>query len=101
MASRVFTIDKVMVSFTGRPPLLGRRYFSTPLPLDIRDEDLLADQETLTRAVQALDEHGWNRNGELHSATLTRARVQIAVIKDEMLEIALENSSKVSINSLL
>ncbi|KAL6357296.1 hypothetical protein LRP88_07454 [Fusarium phalaenopsidis] len=95
IAARVFTIDKVMVSFTGRPPLLGRRYFSTPLPLDIRDEELLADQETLTRAVQALDEHGWNRNGELHSATLTRARVQIAVIKDEMLEIALENSSNV------
>ncbi|KAJ3469988.1 hypothetical protein MRS44_000087 [Fusarium solani] len=101
IAARVFTIDKVMVSFTGRPPLLGRRYFSTPLPLDIRDEELLADQETLTRAVQALDEHGWNRNGELHSATLTRARVQIAVIKDEMLEIALENSSNVSITSLL
>ncbi|KAJ4125222.1 hypothetical protein NW754_013508 [Fusarium falciforme] len=90
-----------MVSFTGRPPLLGRRYFSTPLPLDLSDGELLADQETLTRAVQALDEHGWNKNGELLSATLTRARVQIAVIKDEMLEIALENTSKVSINSLL
>ncbi|KAJ4321144.1 hypothetical protein N0V84_005496 [Fusarium piperis] len=100
-SARIFTIDKVMVSFTGRPPLLGRRYFSTPLPLDVRDDELLADQETLTRAVQALDEHGWNKNGELHSATLTRARVQIAVIKDEMLEIALENSSKVSINTLL
>ncbi|KAF5002161.1 hypothetical protein FDECE_10706 [Fusarium decemcellulare] len=103
IAARIFTIDKVMVSFTGRPPLLGRRYFSTPLPLDIGDQDLLADTATTIRAVQALDKDGWNRNGNalLHSATLTRARLQIAVIKDEMLEIALENSSKITLDILL
>ncbi|KAM5357821.1 hypothetical protein ACJZ2D_015882 [Fusarium nematophilum] len=100
LSSRIFTIDKVMVSFTGRPPLLGRRYFSTPLPLDIRDEDLLGDKETLDRAVRDLDEYGWNRNGELHSATLTRARVQIAIIRDELLEIALGNGSSATLTSL-
>src|SRR6478735_2552796 len=72
LAARIFTIDKVMVSFTGRPPLIGRRYFSTPLPLDIRDEDLLADQATISRARKTLDEDGWNRDGEMHSATLIR-----------------------------
>ncbi|EXK24027.1 hypothetical protein FOMG_19228 [Fusarium oxysporum f. sp. melonis 26406] len=100
LAARIFTIDKVMVSFTGRPPLIGRRYFSTPLPLDIRDEDLLADQATISRARKTLDEDGWNRDGDMHSATLIRARVQIAVIKDELLEFALEDSSKATLESL-
>ncbi|KAH7196296.1 hypothetical protein BKA60DRAFT_601379 [Fusarium oxysporum] len=87
LAARIFTIDKVMVSFTGRPPLIGRRYFSTPLPLDIRDEDLLADQATIS-------------HGDMHSATLIRARVQIAVIKDELLEFALKDSLKATLESL-
>ncbi|RKK85558.1 hypothetical protein BFJ68_g17257 [Fusarium oxysporum] len=100
LAARIFTIDKVMVSFTGRPPLIGRRYFSTPLPLDIRDEDLLADQATISRVRKTLDEDGWNRDGDMHSATLIRARVQIAVIKDELLEFALEDSSKATLESL-
>ncbi|KAF4981389.1 hypothetical protein FZEAL_2819 [Fusarium zealandicum] len=101
MAARVFTVDKVMVSFTGRPPLLGRRYFSTPLPLDIRDEDLLADHATMTRAVNALDEYGWNRDGELHSVAVIRARTQIALIKDEILEIALESRARPTLDDLL
>ncbi|KAJ4273442.1 hypothetical protein NW764_011987 [Fusarium oxysporum] len=75
LAACIFTINKVMVSFTGRPPLIGRRYFSTPLPLDIRDEDLLADQATISR-------------------------VQITVIKDELLEFALKDSSKATLESL-
>lgn len=30
-------IDKVISTFTGRPPMLSYRYSSTPLPLDISD----------------------------------------------------------------
>ncbi|KAK7420576.1 hypothetical protein QQZ08_010335 [Neonectria magnoliae] len=99
--SHVFNIDKVMVSFTGRPPLLSRRYVSTPLPLDLPDEVLLADDEAvITRAVQALDDQGWNTEGRLHSATLLRARVMIAFIREELLEVALSNGSLATLSHL-
>ncbi|KPM43445.1 hypothetical protein AK830_g3114 [Neonectria ditissima] len=99
--ARLFNIDKVMVSFTGRPPLLGRRYVSTPLPLDLPDEVLLADDESLVaRTVQALDDQGWNTEGRLYSATLLRARVMIAFIREELLEVALSVGSPANLSHL-
>lgn len=89
-----------MVSFTGRPPLIGRRYFSTPLPLDISDEDFSTDPARLGRAVQTLSADGWNVDGRMHSSTIIRARLQIAVIKDELLEIALGNYTAVTLDAL-
>ncbi|KAH7153255.1 hypothetical protein EDB81DRAFT_946139 [Dactylonectria macrodidyma] len=97
---RVFNIDKVMVSFSGRPPLIGRRYSSTPLPLDLSDEVLLADDEVITNAVQNLDAQGWNTEGKLLPATLLRARVMIAFIRDELLEIALGRGSQTTLAHL-
>lgn len=47
LISKVFVIDKVAASFSGRPPLLSRKYMLTPLPLDLSDETLLADSATL------------------------------------------------------
>ncbi|KAF7551269.1 hypothetical protein G7Z17_g5125 [Cylindrodendrum hubeiense] len=98
--ARVFNIDKVMVSFSGRPPLISRRYSSTPLPLDLSDDDLFADDETINRAVQALDERGWNTEGKLLPATRLRARVMIAFIRDELLEIALSLGSHTTLAHL-
>lgn len=37
----MYIIDKVFGTFTGRPPLLGRRFVSSELPLDVSDETLL------------------------------------------------------------
>lgn len=99
--AQVFNIDKVMVSFTGRPPLISRRYSTTPLPLDLRDVDLLAGGETLTRAVEALDERGWNTDGRLHSSTLLRARAMIAYIREELFEIALGTRYNNTLDQLL
>ncbi|KAH7133183.1 hypothetical protein B0J13DRAFT_678251 [Dactylonectria estremocensis] len=98
--ARVFNIDKVMVSFSGRPPLIGRRYSSTPLPLDLSDEVLLADDEAITDAVQNLDAQGWNTEGKLLPATLLRARVMVAFIRDELLEIALGRGSQTTLAHL-
>jgi hypothetical protein len=96
----VFNIDKVLVSFTGRPPLLSRRFFSSPLPLDLTDLDLQSDQATVRHAVQELDANGFRHVGDLKGSSMVRARAQIAYIKDELLEIALANSVKVTFESL-
>lgn len=98
--ARVFNIDKVMVSFSGRPPLIGRRYSSTPLPLDLSDRVLFSDDDTIAQAVQALDARGWNTEGRLYPATLLRARAMIAFIRDELLEVALSLGSHTTLAQL-
>ncbi|KAJ0345501.1 hypothetical protein KNSL1_008389 [Colletotrichum chrysophilum] len=86
---KIFVIDKVVSSITGRPPLLSRRYMLTPPPLDLKDDYLVADEETLTRAVASLDSNGYNTDGAAYSITFWRARAQLMIIRDEIFEISL------------
>jgi hypothetical protein len=99
--TKIFIIDKVVASFTGRPPLISRRYVTTPLPLDISDEVLLGDETTRARAVDALDEKGWGKEGHLYSTTIIRARSILAYNRDEIFEIALGHSGETSVEDLL
>lgn len=101
LVSQLFVIDKVAASFSGRPPLLSRKYMLTPLPLDLSDETLMSDPETISKAVEALDEHGWNRKGERYASTIVRARTKLARVKDEVMEVALGNPAYTSIDALL
>lgn len=99
--AKIFIIDKVVASFTGRPPLLSRRYVSTPLPLDLSDDILFEDKATIRRAVQALDENGWNTDNLLHGTTILRARQMMAFVRDEIFEIALSKDQEPSVDVLL
>ncbi|KAH6884230.1 hypothetical protein B0T10DRAFT_366071, partial [Thelonectria olida] len=98
--AQVFNCDKFVVSFTGRPPLISRRYCSTPLPLDIRDEALTGGEEALMNAVNSLDARGWNTVGALYPVTLVRARFMVTVILDELVEISLDRTRSVTIDHL-
>ncbi|KAK6953645.1 hypothetical protein Daesc_005950 [Daldinia eschscholtzii] len=95
----LFTMDMVVVSFTGRPPLISSRYSSTPLPLDISTEDLFSDHDTFMKAVSRLDEKGWNTDGEIYPSTNIRARAIIAIIREEIFKIALDHRQNVSPNT--
>lgn len=97
----IFNIDKVIACFCGRPPLISRRYASTPLLLDLGENGLLSGQIGFNAAVNALDEKGWNKKNALYSTTVLRARVMLAFIRDEILEIALGNGERASIQTLL
>ena len=46
--ARIFTIDKVSVSFQGRPCLMSGRYVTTPLPRDIPDGAFMGGPEALS-----------------------------------------------------
>ncbi|KAI5456027.1 hypothetical protein BGZ63DRAFT_397322 [Mariannaea sp. PMI_226] len=98
--AQVFNSDKFSVSFTGRPPFISRRYCSTPLPLDLPDEILTANEETLMNAVKRLDHRGWNTDGGLYPTTLVRARFMITVILDELIEISLDRIRPVAVSHL-
>ncbi|KID74186.1 uncharacterized protein G6M90_00g081390 [Metarhizium brunneum] len=101
VAAHVFILDKVIVLFTGRPPQISRRYISTPLPLDLDDEELLGGEAAIASSVRALDENGWNTKGGLYAATSLRCRLQIALLRDELVEIAVGNWKETSVEALL
>ncbi|RSL74533.1 hypothetical protein CEP53_000127 [Fusarium sp. AF-6] len=98
--AQVFSVDKHGVAFTGRPPLLHRQYCTTPLPLDLSEEELVADEATFTSAVAALDANGWNTHGGIYVSTFCRARVMIIYLLDEIMELALSPVSNPTLESL-
>ena len=87
--SSAFAQDKQLATLTGRPPALSRRYSNFQLPLDISDEDLMADEETLTIALSKLDADGWNTEAGKSPVTICRAWMLMALSRDEILEISL------------
>ncbi|KAF5022263.1 hypothetical protein F66182_5702 [Fusarium sp. NRRL 66182] len=96
----IFSDDKKLVSFTGRPPLLSRRYCSSPMPLDLPDESLVANNATLAEYVKALDPRGWNTQGNVYPVSLIRARCMMAQAFDAVIEVALGHDSHVSLDYL-
>lgn len=97
----VFIVDKLLASFTGRPPALSRRYMLTPLPLDLDNDVLLGYKASLSQAMQQLNAAGWNKNGVMTSSTIYRARTAIAFLKDELLEIAMGHGLERTVETLL
>ena len=97
---RIFGNDTMGVAFTGRPPGLSRRFLSTPPPLDIPDDILAGDTEELARYVATLDEFGWNTQGALYPATIQRALLAVALVRDEITEMALSKRMVVTLDGL-
>lgn len=100
VVAQIFNVDKWCVAFSGRPPLIHRRFCTTPLPLDLADEELIADEATLRKAVSELDDRGWNTKGQIHPATLVRARRMLAGNLEEVMEIALSCTVCITLNEL-
>ncbi|KAL2829274.1 hypothetical protein BDW59DRAFT_38605 [Aspergillus cavernicola] len=82
----VFNIDKVLATFTGRPPpMLSLAYSSTPLPLDPSDQVLLSGD--LVTVTASLDSHGWSKNRRIFYTTILRAWAMFARIRHDILEL--------------
>ncbi|UKZ91745.1 uncharacterized protein TrAFT101_006715 [Trichoderma asperellum] len=92
--AQMFVGEKHAVLFTGRPPRLSHRYAFTPLPLDLRDEDLLQGGEAIKEAVKSLDKNGWNTSGKVYAATFTRARYILSLLRDELIEIGIGKAAQ-------
>lgn len=98
---QIFIVDKFLATFVGRPPLLTRRFFSMRLPLDLDDITLLSDQETFQRQLHRIDADGWNMDGRFHSSSLLRVRMMVALIRDEILEVVLDQSGNNALDDIL
>ena len=95
-----YLVDKSAAIFTGRPPLLSRRYCSTPLPLDIGDDVLLDAHVDPSTWLSTVNSDGWNVENKLSNATILRARGLISYIRDEILEMTLGIGQDVSVDRL-
>jgi hypothetical protein len=97
----VFAIDKSLATFTGRPPVLSRRFCAANLPKDISDEVLLKGEPELSRAISRLDSNGWNTDGQIYPATTLRVKFIMSMIQDEILEFSLGNPLECQQSSIL
>lgn len=97
----VYGLDMSLVSFTGRPPLLSSEYASTPLPLDLSTEELISGRESAIEAVRGLDADGWGTQERIYPPTVRRARVRVAMIREEILRSALGHEILPSLDRLL
>jgi hypothetical protein len=59
------------------------------MPLDLDDNDIMADEETLDRAIAALDENGWNTERRHLRTSWVRLRYISATYREEILDVAL------------
>ncbi|KAL5321568.1 hypothetical protein ACEPPN_009528 [Leptodophora sp. 'Broadleaf-Isolate-01'] len=94
----IYCNDKIQASLNGVPPLLTRRFCDVQLCLDLADDVLFAPPEQLAEAIRELDADGWNKTGACHEiSTFLRARIQIHMIREEILELALGVNVDVSV----
>lgn len=96
----IYNMDTVIVSFTGRPPLISSTYSSTPLPLDLDDEELL-DEGRLTEALGGLDGDGWSVVPRITRFTFTRSRAMLGMIREEIFRVALGYGQLTALDTLM
>jgi hypothetical protein len=87
--STCFLQDKTLSTFLGRPIRLSKRHTDMKMPLDLDDNDIMADEETLDRAIAALDENGWNTERRHLRTSWVRLRYISATYREEILDVAL------------
>ncbi|KXJ90702.1 hypothetical protein Micbo1qcDRAFT_148688 [Microdochium bolleyi] len=96
----VLNMDCSVAYFTGRPPLMSSQYGTTPLPLDLHDDELL-DPVMLPLAVSQLD-NGWKRDAtKTNAGTFTRARSMMGSVRESVAAIAIGHSKPSSLEMLL
>lgn len=85
----IFNMDKGCALLTGRPPALSYHYTRFELPLDLSDDVLIQGGEVLQAAAAALDENGWNQEGQIYNNSPVRAQGMLAKVLTEVLELSL------------
>ena len=85
--------DKTLATFLGRPPRIPLQYSDIMPPLDISDESLMAEGQTLDAVLSSVDKNGWNTQRKIWPAGFIRLRYIMSAFREEILEICLGNKS--------
>ncbi|OQE41131.1 hypothetical protein PENCOP_c005G04419 [Penicillium coprophilum] len=85
-----YSMDKVLATFLGRPPLISWRYCDIQMPLDLSVEEIFADSAVRDAAIARLDEEsGWNLESSLVKGTWPRIALITSVLREKVLELSL------------
>jgi hypothetical protein len=97
----IYSSDKTHASLNGTPPLLTRLYCDVQPCLDLPDETLFLPPEQLALAVSKLDVNGWNSERDMEkdtyqATTILRAKLQLSIVREDILALALGINVEVS-----
>jgi hypothetical protein len=81
-----YQLDKLICTFFDRPPRILRRYSDCKMPLDLADDEILADANEVERVGLMLDPEGWSATARYASSTWARLRYLLSVFREEILE---------------
>lgn len=81
--------DKNFATFFGRPPMINGKFCSCNMPLDLDDSQLAMEGEALSRALNELDDKGWNLHSVVGRASWLRVSVISTKLREEILELSL------------
>ena len=59
------------------------------MPLDLSDDETMAEGEELETMREKLDLNGWSTSGKIYPSTVCRAWMSMSLIRDEILELSL------------
>ncbi|KAI1331561.1 hypothetical protein F5Y16DRAFT_408161 [Xylariaceae sp. FL0255] len=99
----IYIIHMSLVSLTGRPPLMSKRFHTTPIPLDLPNMSLFSrDENALVEAPDHYDPvTGWDKYGRKLASMPMRCRAKIALLREDILDLALGPKQYASIEALL
>lgn len=95
--SAVYCSDKNHSSLNGIPPLLSKRYCDIEACLDLAPKTLYTPREELSEAISNLDIDGWNTAGDVFDTTILRAKVQLSMFREDVLELSLGTNTPVTL----
>ncbi|KAK6434013.1 hypothetical protein LTR95_009801 [Oleoguttula sp. CCFEE 5521] len=85
--SSVYQYDKAYAILFDRPPRIASRYADCKAPLDLSDEQVLADTpEALELIKTYVTEEGWNVREGFRSTTWARIRYSLGAFREELIE---------------
>lgn len=85
-----FTIDKILATFLGRPPLISWRYCDIQLPLDLSFEEMISDPVFLNDKIARLERNGgWNDEGTMRKGAWARVSLFKSILREKVLELSL------------
>lgn len=81
--------DKNFATFFGRPPMINGKFCLCRMPLDLEDSQLALGGEALARALDELDQEGWNPNSVVGRSSWLRVSGINTKFREEILELSL------------
>ncbi|PYH35839.1 fungal specific transcription factor domain-containing protein [Aspergillus neoniger CBS 115656] len=88
-AAQIYSMDKTISTFLGRPPRISGSYCANTMPADIDDEILLLEGDELDDALRNVDANGWNMDRQFRGATWRRIKLVISQFREEILGLCL------------